>query len=80
MGWMGSQWGALKTDRMVEPTGWLVISGTKFRWRPVTRSIHQGSILDPVLFSIFISDLHDGAEVFRWHKTGGSGRYIRGLC
>lgn len=39
-----------------------VISDAKFRWRLVTSCLLQGSVLDPVLLSIFINDLDDGAE------------------
>ncbi|KAK4829692.1 hypothetical protein QYF61_006067 [Mycteria americana] len=37
----------------------VVISGTKSSGKPVTISVHQGSILRPILFDIFINDLAD---------------------
>jgi len=39
-----------------------VASSSVSRWRPVTTDVRQVSVLGPVLFNIFISEIDDGIE------------------
>ena len=40
----------------------VVVNGSMSTWRPIMSSVLLGSVMSPVLFTIFISDIDDGLE------------------
>lgn len=63
----------------------IVIRNMTSSWRPGTNSVHQGFLLGPVSWNIFVPDLSDGTlsctqQICSWYKTQRNGWYTRGLC